>query len=213
MLEAAREMVDEAGIGAITMRKLADRASVSVQSVYNLIGDRDQLISLLIDEELSRLGAEFTAVKDENSLRRLRAQYMLFVDSAISHTRRPLTLAVLNDAALTERFFTTWRSNTMMEKAIRQAVRDGYLKDDVSPTALAEHVRGGLLHVLRLWAADLLTDDQLRTKAAFGLDIALLAICQDSTRTLLLHGFGKRRTTQKSPTSTPDNAPTSQKAT
>jgi AcrR family transcriptional regulator len=187
LLDAARDIVAESGVDAITMRGLGERAGVSVQSAYNLFGNKELLVTALVEEELTRLDAEFAAVADDDDpLEQLRTQYALFVDSAMSHTRKPLTLAVLNDAVLTEQVFGSWRSHTVMEDGIRRAIKAGQVGDEISPSALAEHIRGGLIHVLRLWAAGLISDGELRHQAVFTLDVALLAIAKRHVRGRLL---------------------------
>ncbi len=79
----------------------------------------------------------------------------------------------------------------MMEDGLRRAIADDHLRNDVSPSALAEHIRGGLNQMLRLWEAAVMNDSEPKRQAAFGLDVALLPIAENHTRDRLL-GLGKR---------------------
>ena len=45
ILEAARELIVSEGTQAVTMRRLAKEAGLSVTTLYNLIGGRDRIVS------------------------------------------------------------------------------------------------------------------------------------------------------------------------
>ena len=57
MIDAAIELLDEGGVEALSMRALSSRAAVSVPTIYNLIGGRDEVIAALLD----RVGTVFDA--------------------------------------------------------------------------------------------------------------------------------------------------------
>lgn len=57
IVDGAVELLSEGGLDALTMRALSERASVSVPTIYNLIGDRDHILLAVVD----RSGAIFDA--------------------------------------------------------------------------------------------------------------------------------------------------------
>jgi AcrR family transcriptional regulator len=55
VLDAATELLDAAGIDAVTMRGLGERLGVSPMALYRYVGDRDDLLVALIDRLAARL--------------------------------------------------------------------------------------------------------------------------------------------------------------
>ncbi|MFN0146022.1 MAG: TetR/AcrR family transcriptional regulator [Dehalococcoidia bacterium] len=65
VLAAARALLEERGLAALTMRELARRLGVQAPSLYFHVRDRDALLSELIDEGVRELGQRLDrAVKD-----------------------------------------------------------------------------------------------------------------------------------------------------
>lgn len=186
ILDAARAIITEHGVEALTMRGLGDRAGVSVQTLYNVLGNRSEVITALVADELSRLDEEINALPLDDPVRHLRSQVELLIDSAITRTQRPLALVVLDDAAFTERIHAAWQSNTSIEAGITTAIERGILDDAFAPSPLADHLRDAIVHGIRLWAAGVLDDTALLRRALYALDITLLAAATDDARPALL---------------------------
>ncbi len=53
ILEAARRIIAESGFDALNVRALAERAGVTVPTIYNLIGNKSALVARLFDESIS----------------------------------------------------------------------------------------------------------------------------------------------------------------
>jgi AcrR family transcriptional regulator len=49
LVDAAVALADEHGLGALTMRKVADRVGASTMSLYTYVADRDELLDLMLD--------------------------------------------------------------------------------------------------------------------------------------------------------------------
>lgn len=54
IVERALEMVEEGGVGALTMRKLAAELGVTTTTIYWHVGDRDELVSSIIERVAHR---------------------------------------------------------------------------------------------------------------------------------------------------------------
>ncbi|MFJ9342220.1 TetR/AcrR family transcriptional regulator [Streptomyces sp. NPDC101733] len=105
--EAAVALADAEGIGAVTMRKVAERAGAGVMSLYSYAPDKEALLHLMVDHvsgELPTTGAltgDWRA--DLKAIARLQRAHMLrhrWLPAALS-TRRvpgPNTLAFLEYA-------------------------------------------------------------------------------------------------------------------
>ena len=57
ILEAARTLLSRGGIGALSMRKLAEEASLSVNTLYNLWGTREEILRALTLDARERMEA------------------------------------------------------------------------------------------------------------------------------------------------------------
>lgn len=66
ILAATRGLLKEQGCENITTRKIADASGVSVQTVYNLVGSRDEVILRAIDEYIDAV-SRFSGPMDSES--------------------------------------------------------------------------------------------------------------------------------------------------
>ncbi|MBW2390360.1 MAG: helix-turn-helix transcriptional regulator, partial [Deltaproteobacteria bacterium] len=55
ILETARRLITRGGMRALTMRRLAAGARLSVTTLYNLIGGREEIIKALIGDSIDRM--------------------------------------------------------------------------------------------------------------------------------------------------------------
>jgi AcrR family transcriptional regulator len=182
VLDAARALVAAGGMDSLSMRTLADRAGVSATTLYNLFGTKDEVIRVLAADILGDIDAAFVDVVDPDPIEQMRARLLLLVDHVIDHAPPSLVSAVLDDALLTEQVNAQWASRSLVEDAIRDAMRARQLRSDIDAAVLAEHVRGSLLHHQRLWGASVIDDDTYRASSAYCIDLSLLAVARGATR-------------------------------
>jgi len=57
ILTHARAIIAEDGFDALKLRDIADRAEVTVPTIYNLIGGKDEVLTLIIEDLVERLQA------------------------------------------------------------------------------------------------------------------------------------------------------------
>ena len=63
LLEASLALIDEAGIGALSLREAARKAGVSHNAPYHHFKDRGSLLAALAEEGFAELAAEMTAAR------------------------------------------------------------------------------------------------------------------------------------------------------
>jgi hypothetical protein len=107
--------------------------------------------------------------------------------------------AVLDDPVLTEQLNAQWASRHLVQDAIVEAMKAGLLRRDLDANVLAEHVRAGLLHQQRLWAAGAIDAATYRAAASYCVDLALLTVATDSTRARLLRSVRRAERTLRVP--------------
>jgi AcrR family transcriptional regulator len=186
VVDAARLLVAEYGVEALSMRALADEAGVSVTTLYNLFGTKEGIVRALAADVLEAFDARLEHIDGPDGIERARRMLDVLVDLVIDQAPRPLVAAVLGDELLVYELAAGWRSRDALEQAMRAAVDAGQLAGDLAPRALAEDVLQGFVRLQRMWAADVLSDDGFRARVLYGLYIALLADAAPAARPALL---------------------------
>jgi AcrR family transcriptional regulator len=64
LLQAARDVLSEAGYEGLTIRRVAERAEYSLGSVYSYFADKDDLLYTLVRDDFVRLTEQLRAIRD-----------------------------------------------------------------------------------------------------------------------------------------------------
>jgi AcrR family transcriptional regulator len=138
ILQGAHDLIARRGVQALTMRSLAEESSVSVPTIYALVGGRHDVIAALMDSAVHRFDAGVAAI-DSRGLFRATAIVELFAD--ILDHERDLLHALLASGALvaagSEPPLLFHRRQVELERALLEAVEDGELRADVDPVFAA----------------------------------------------------------------------------
>src|SRR5262249_21911526 len=100
VLRAARTLVAARGLEGLTMKELALEADVSVASLYNLIGGRDDVVRALGFYLLEDLDDPFVHVKASDPIERAQNLLIPVIDTVIKGLPQPLALVLLSDVRL-----------------------------------------------------------------------------------------------------------------
>ena len=68
ILSAARAMLARDGVDGLTVRKLAAEAGITVPTIYNLIGNKQDLLRRLLDELVSRAEQALSEVEEDDPI-------------------------------------------------------------------------------------------------------------------------------------------------
>jgi AcrR family transcriptional regulator len=89
ILEAAWSLVDESGLAAITMRDLADRAGITVPTVYAYFDSKNAVFDEMFAQSAQQFAAEMSApYRTDDSLEFLSTMARRFVDFCLSDVGR-----------------------------------------------------------------------------------------------------------------------------
>jgi AcrR family transcriptional regulator len=81
ILDAAREMFNEAGVEATTMRAIADRIGYTATAIYYHFKDKNALLLELSHRDFSELAHQFAFARDvKDPIERIRAIGLAYVD-------------------------------------------------------------------------------------------------------------------------------------
>jgi AcrR family transcriptional regulator len=190
ILEAARTLITDGGMPALSMRKLAQEADVSVTTLYNLFGARNDILAALVHDAIDRIDQilEREAPLDD-PIERCRAVITVSVRYIADQeaTFRPMIHTLYQGLSLggIERSDTSERAAHMQRIAIEKAIDQGLLHDTLDPGVLASQIYHGYDLACCHWAYGLLDADGFRARALYGLYVALLAVATDRLRPAL----------------------------
>ena len=198
ILRAALSLVDEAGMEALSMRRLAKELGVDPMAIYHHVPNKRALLSALIGEVFSGMRVPEEAGDPVDWRERVRAWARAFRDVARTHPKLVPQLASYPEAAAeatlesTEELYAAFEAAGMPPREIVAAV--GVVVDYLIGFALAEasgavgepdeqremiamldaRPQGELPAMRRTF--ETLTDEDLGTDFEFGLDVVLAGL-------------------------------------
>ena len=139
ILATIRRLLTEVGCHELTVRGIADGSGYAIQTVYNLVGPRNQAIAEAINEYSIFVGRMATPAL-ENPLA-LPAITNMWVDVQAIRPEftRQCNLIFFSPARV---IYYRFRDRQLrgMNKLLRQQQKSGILKDSIDAAALAEHL-------------------------------------------------------------------------
>ena len=164
IVDAAEELLAAGGPEAVTLEGIAERADVAVQTVYNRVGGR---ADVLIAVAARALGDNRTYMDDAyaapgNPVERIRAASAAYVRFAAERPHQFRLLAEPPDepAALERVAALVDEQNAKLAAALADGVADGSLAADLDPVTTATALWAAMNGVLGLsWRADRLRAD------------------------------------------------------
>ena len=187
ILAAARKLIAAGGMAGLSMRKLARESELSVTTLYNLFGDREAILQALIEDSIDlmdRILEEEAPLDDP--LERCRAVITVSSHHMVENQAvfRPMVIAAhqsLNPDTSHEGYISS-RAAGMQAVAIKAAIERGLLLDLLDPQLLGRQIYHGYELASSQWAFGLLDEAGFRTRALYGLYVALLGVATKTTR-------------------------------
>lgn len=169
MLDAALDLLDRADATPITTERIAELAEVSVATVYNLVGTREQLLVALVDRLIGDLIESAQAAPEASepvaALKQLIALSVdVLVRRPVAHRRVVLQLTAAASADL----HTKLSPATLATAGFQHAQRTGAVRADLDAQALAGQLYLSYNGALLRWAAGALTDAGFKAAALHG---------------------------------------------
>ncbi len=185
ILEAARELIEEHGYEGFTMRQLAAASRVTAPTLYNLVGNKEQVLFAAVEEQtlgfvaaLERSGPDLVALVDatvRQLLRRPRYYQALLLVLVGSESADPARRHV--EKALARQ----------IDVSIGELYDGGQLVDWADRRVLSRQLHAHLDMTSLEWARGLHTSASFRATARYGVATALLGLCTGVTRDRFEH--------------------------
>ncbi len=169
------------------MRALAREAGLSVTTLYNLFGAREEIVAALVDDAIDHMDEALVREAPlDDPIERCRAVVTVSIRSIHEDEAmfRPLMSAnsrELSPARGRSRHVSR-RAAGMQAVAIEEAMSMGLLKPLVDPLALGRQIYHGWEHAFFQWLSGRLDVAGFEARALYGLYIALLGIANESVR-------------------------------
>lgn len=190
ILESARTLLKESGPEGLSMRKLARGAGLSVTTLYNLLGSREEILQALIRDSVQRLDEPAPDARTARDPLRRAARAMegllsYMIDNG--DLLRPLIVADFSTghwARLVQQDEGKRLSSlkAAIHKAVGDALASGQLQTSVGQPFLETQLYVGWELALDQWAFGILDDDVYRLKSLCGFYVGLLAFAAPDTR-------------------------------
>ncbi len=191
ILESARQLIVKGGMRAVTMRRLAKDADLSVTTLYNLIGGREKIVAALVGDAIDRMDEVLAREAPlEDPLERCRAVVSVSIEYVVQNEAifRPFALSISHDTtdgsskANETTLHISNRASGMQSLAIREAISQGLLIDLLDPDHLASQIYHGWEAAFFQWGRGLVDEAGFRARALYGLYLALLGISSARVR-------------------------------
>jgi AcrR family transcriptional regulator len=187
ILTSARGLIARGGMAALSMRKLAKEAGLSVTTLYNLFGVRENILTALIDDSIDRMDQilEQEAPLDD-PIERCRAVVTVGIRHMVADEAvfRPMLLAAHQGVSRSafEDGHVTRRASRMQAIAIEAAIERGLLTDLLDPHLLGRQIYHGYNLASSQWAFGAIDENGFRSRALYGLYVSLLGVATEVTR-------------------------------
>ncbi len=172
------------------MRKLAREADLSVTTLYNLVGSREDILRALIEDSSERFESTVTVPAPsgdplERTMKAFENVLRYFVDEGT--ILKPLIVAnmetgYVEELGKEEHGLYLRGAKESVRECLQDALSEGQIRDIISPEFLEAQFYVGLQLAIDRWAFGLVTDEDFWAKGLFGAYLTLLAVASPEHR-------------------------------
>jgi AcrR family transcriptional regulator len=187
ILQAARALLSRGGIGALSMRKLAEEASLSVNTLYNLWGTREEILRALTLDARDRMEASLAIdalPEDPIDCCRTLVRTTVGEMSRQHEFFRPMILAWLEGEIVGQPspIEPMAHSIRVLSQIIQKAQESGIFDCPMKPKHIAWQIEHGAQFASIQWALGRIDDAHFEARALYGLNLAFLGLVGGARR-------------------------------
>lgn len=174
-LAAARSIIAEDGVEALSMRRLAAACGLAVNTLYALFESREGVLAAVIGDGIERTAAEAVGRGARSPLAEARALVETGVRQRVAEAAytKPMYRALA--AAGSQQEAGRRHATPVLRGILARAVAEGLLREDVDLALLTDHVLSVFVGAATRWAFDELDAKEYEALARYGLALALAA--------------------------------------
>jgi AcrR family transcriptional regulator len=192
ILGEAQHVIGEQGFDALNLRALADAASVTVPTIYNLIGSKDAVLIALFDRAVTRIEEQLESFENAPALEQAEAVVIQSTD-IFGSDENFYRAALIAGEQVGHREDTSgnahWidtRSTQMAANACRTGLREGLLRGRIDSDLLGAQMYALYRASLHDWVYQLIDIEVFRHDALRGFYICLAADATDDFHRTLM---------------------------
>lgn len=187
ILQAARVLLSRGGLAALSMRKLAEEASLSVNTLYNLWGNREEILRALTLDARDRMEPSLPKnASPDDPIDYCRSLVRATVRETCRQHEffRPMILAWLEGeiAGHPSPVEPMAHSIHILSQVIRTARKRGFLERPLKPEQVAWQIHHGAQFASIQWALGRIDDAHFEARALYGLNLAFLGLVPEEHR-------------------------------
>ncbi|MEM6858599.1 MAG: TetR/AcrR family transcriptional regulator [Pseudomonadota bacterium] len=196
IFDAARAIIAQGGLDSLTTRGLAQAAGLTVPTLYNLVGGKDEILTQMVTQNVEaiweRLGFDrratplemadaiideaYEVVRAEKSFH--RAILPLMIDLGVVFAANPSRTDPGARAAN--------RCVEMAQFACEAAIRNGELRGTITPQELGQQMFITYRGPMRDWLEDVISAEEMLRRQRRGFYLVMAADASDEFRDVLL---------------------------
>ncbi len=196
ILAAARKIIAEKGMDGLTTRGLAEAAGVTAPTLYNLIGDKDAIIRMMITESVENVWErlDFESCETplemaehvvETAFEQVMSDEDYFRAVSLATERVQGSFAARGDMAM-DHSSAGQRSADMATAACRAAIAQGQLQGRISAETLGLEMFISYRGPMRDWAHGIISARECRRRQLRGFYLVMAADAVPEFREILL---------------------------
>lgn len=188
ILVAARALIVDEGVEGLNMRRLADDAEISVATLYNHFGSKEELLQALLDQSFTTLNSVSDDVDAPDAIARahmvVKAACAQFTGDAVFYRQLLRGLQSVEQGMRPSRaILRIW---ALADNAVQAAISEKAIEPEINARLLAQHILSIYSNTLRLWTIGRLDDETFTAQCLMGLDLVLLSFATAKTRARLI---------------------------
>jgi AcrR family transcriptional regulator len=184
IMEAASHLLAAGGAHSLTLREVAARAAVTVPTIYNLIGDKAQLIGVLCADANEAFERTLNELPAQRGLARAQAAVRATLTLCLAAPDRfGAWLRALPEAPQAN---PLRRLAEILAAGLHEAAQADDVHGRLQAMPLARHIARGVAEALVLWAKGALSPTQAEARVQYVLHVALMADATKQGRRTLL---------------------------
>ena len=188
IIQAAKRLLAAGGIDALSTRKLAEEAELSVHTLYALVGSKNKILEAVMADNHNRVLGDILAINAQHPIEQIFAivdstHRIIAEDSAAQKPLMRVLMTLFDEGTLNpEPWWMMAQEKGWMKDAVAEAIRLELLTTDFPAPVIADMLMKIYLANLRDYLFDKASLDAFRDRATFELWFCLSSIATDRTR-------------------------------
>jgi AcrR family transcriptional regulator len=173
IIQAAKRLLATGGIDALSTRKLAEEAELSVHTLYALVGSKDQILDAVMEDNHNRVLATILEINEQHPIEKIFAivdstYQIISEDSAAQKPLMRVLMTLFYEGSLNPNpWWLLAQEKGWLESAIAEAIKQKLLRRDFPAALVADMLMKIYLANLREYLFDKVSLEAYRNTTTF----------------------------------------------